>query len=74
MQVGIIGSGKVGQALALGFIKHNHEVMIGTSKKEKYPELGERTGGRRKSVPFMKPPSSGRCSCWRSKVRWQISP
>lgn len=30
MKVGIIGSGDVGQALAAGFMKHGHEVMIGT--------------------------------------------
>ncbi len=31
MKVGIIGSGDVGRVLAGGFIKHGHEVMIGTS-------------------------------------------
>jgi 8-hydroxy-5-deazaflavin:NADPH oxidoreductase len=30
MRVGIIGSGVVGQTLAAGFIKHGHEVEIGT--------------------------------------------
>ncbi|MGE5171076.1 MAG: NAD(P)-binding domain-containing protein, partial [Rudaea sp.] len=30
MNVGIIGSGDVGQTLASGFIKHGHEVSIGT--------------------------------------------
>lgn len=30
MKVGIIGSGEVGQALAAGFMKHGHEVMLGT--------------------------------------------
>lgn len=30
MNIGIIGSGDVGQALAGGFIKHGHEVVIGT--------------------------------------------
>src|SRR5512144_1472190 len=30
MNIGIIGSGDVGQALASGFIKHGHEVVIGT--------------------------------------------
>lgn len=30
MQIGILGSGDVGQALALGFIKLGHEVKIGT--------------------------------------------
>ncbi len=30
MKVGILGSGEVGQALGGGFIKHRHEVMLGT--------------------------------------------
>jgi predicted dinucleotide-binding enzyme len=30
MKVGIIGSGVVGQTLAAGFVKHGHEVEIGT--------------------------------------------
>ena len=30
MKVGILGSGDVGQALAAGFMKHEHEVMLGT--------------------------------------------
>lgn len=30
MKVGIIGSGVVGQTLAAGFVKHSHEVEIGT--------------------------------------------
>jgi predicted dinucleotide-binding enzyme len=30
MKVGVIGSGVVGQALAAGFLKHGHEVEIGT--------------------------------------------
>jgi predicted dinucleotide-binding enzyme len=30
MKVGIIGSGVVGQTLAAGFVKHGHQVVIGT--------------------------------------------
>ena len=30
MKVGVIGSGVVGQTLAAGFLKHGHEVAIGT--------------------------------------------
>jgi len=30
MKVGILGSGEVGQALGDGFVKHRHEVMLGT--------------------------------------------
>ncbi len=30
MKIGVIGSGMVGQVLAAGFLKHGHEVMVGT--------------------------------------------
>jgi len=30
MKVGVLGSGEVGQALGDGFVKHRHEVMLGT--------------------------------------------
>jgi predicted dinucleotide-binding enzyme len=30
MKIGVIGSGDVGQVLATGFLKHGHEVVIGT--------------------------------------------
>jgi hypothetical protein len=35
MQIGIIGSGDVGLALARGFTEHGHQVMIGTRDPEK---------------------------------------
>ena len=35
MKVGIIGSGVVGQTLAAGFVKHGHEVAIGTREPAK---------------------------------------
>ncbi len=35
MKVGIIGSGVVAQALGDGFIKHGHEVMLGTREPAK---------------------------------------
>jgi len=35
MQVGILGSGAVAQALAGGFLKHGHEVAIGTREPAK---------------------------------------
>jgi len=34
MKIGILGSGAVGQALARGFARHGHEVVIGTRKSE----------------------------------------
>jgi predicted dinucleotide-binding enzyme len=35
MKVGVLGSGTVGQTLAAGFLKHGHEVMIGTREPAK---------------------------------------
>jgi 8-hydroxy-5-deazaflavin:NADPH oxidoreductase len=35
MKVAVIGSGGVGQTLAAGFVKHGHEVMIGTREPAK---------------------------------------
>jgi predicted dinucleotide-binding enzyme len=38
MKIGVIGSGIVGQVLAAGFLKHGHEVMLGTRDPQK-PEV-----------------------------------
>ena len=38
MKVGVIGSGVVGQTLAAGFLKHGHEVEIGTREPAKLKE------------------------------------
>src|SRR5947208_15568971 len=35
MKAGILGSGDVGKALAVGFLKHGHEVMLGTREPAK---------------------------------------
>jgi len=35
MKIGILGSGDVGKALAAGFIKHGHELMMGTREPAK---------------------------------------
>ena len=35
MRIGIIGSGNVAQSLATGFLKHGHDVMLGTRHVEK---------------------------------------
>ena len=35
MRVGILGSGAVAQALGSGFLKHGHEVMLGTRSPQK---------------------------------------
>jgi len=35
MKVGILGSGEVAKTLAGGFLKHDHEVMLGTRDSAK---------------------------------------
>src|SRR5581483_4850831 len=35
MKIGVIGSGEVARTLAAGFLKHGHEVMLGTRSPEK---------------------------------------
>ena len=40
MNIGIIGSGPVGQTLAAGFLKHGHDVAIGTGHPEKLADWG----------------------------------
>src|SRR5207237_1403330 len=42
MKVGILGSGDVGQALGDGFIKHRHEVMLGTRDPAKLADWAAR--------------------------------
>jgi 8-hydroxy-5-deazaflavin:NADPH oxidoreductase len=59
MKVGVIGSGVVGQALGSGFLKHGHEVMLGTRNPDK-PEVtkwvsanpGARVGGFQEAASF----------------------
>ncbi|HEY1792601.1 MAG TPA: NAD(P)-binding domain-containing protein [Opitutaceae bacterium] len=38
MKIGIIGSGDVGRTLAAGFLRHGHEVVIGTRDAKKLAE------------------------------------
>ena len=45
MKVGVIGSGVVGQTLAAGFLKHGHEVEIGTRDPAKLKTGRRRTKG-----------------------------
>src|SRR5437667_10009350 len=40
MKVGILGSGDVGRSLAGGFLKHGHEVMVGTREAAKLENWG----------------------------------
>ena len=44
--VGVIGSGIVGQTLANGFVKHGHAVMIGTNTPGKRDDLKAKTHGK----------------------------
>ena len=46
MKIGIIGSGEVGQALAKGFQKYGHDVMIATNNKSKTNDLKAKVGGK----------------------------
>ena len=43
MKVGIIGSGDVAKALATGFLKHGHEVVLGTRTQAKLDDWKTRT-------------------------------
>ena len=45
MKVGVIGSGVVGQTLAAGFLKHGHEVEIGTREPAKLKEWSAKHPG-----------------------------
>jgi hypothetical protein len=38
MKVGVLGSGAVAQVIAAGFVKHGHEVMIGSREPQKLAE------------------------------------
>lgn len=44
MKIGVLGSGIVGQTLATGFLKYGHQVMIGTSDKNKLEDWNKKTG------------------------------
>jgi predicted dinucleotide-binding enzyme len=41
MKIGVIGSGDVAKALGGGFLKHGHEVMMGTRDPEKLADWGK---------------------------------
>jgi 8-hydroxy-5-deazaflavin:NADPH oxidoreductase len=47
MKVGILGSGVVAQALAGGFIKHGHDVTMGTRTPDKLKEWSGKNPGAR---------------------------
>jgi hypothetical protein len=52
MKVGILGSGEVAQSLGAGFLRHGHEVMLGTRAPAKLSEWQTKNGGSKVgSVP-----------------------
>jgi 8-hydroxy-5-deazaflavin:NADPH oxidoreductase len=46
MKVGILGSGVVAKTLGAGFIRHGHEVMLGTREPSKLADWSRETGAR----------------------------
>lgn len=50
--IGIIGSGIVGQTLANGFIRHGYDVMVGTNTESKRNDLRSKTEGKAKIGSF----------------------
>src|SRR5689334_72963 len=44
MNVGILGSGDVAKALAAGFIKHGHDIMLGSRSPEKLADWTKQHG------------------------------
>ncbi|HUJ79353.1 MAG TPA: NAD(P)-binding domain-containing protein [Nitrospiria bacterium] len=46
MNIGILGSGVVGQALANGFIKHGYDVMVGTRSPAKLADWKKKAGDK----------------------------
>jgi predicted dinucleotide-binding enzyme len=47
MKIGVLGSGDVGKALGGGFLKHGHEVMMGTRTAGKLSDWAEQNPGGR---------------------------
>lgn len=57
MNVGVLGSGEVGKVLASGFLKHGHEVMVGSRTPEKLADwvaanTGAKTGSFADAASF----------------------
>jgi 8-hydroxy-5-deazaflavin:NADPH oxidoreductase len=47
MKIGVIGSGDVAKVLAAGFLKHGHDVLIGTRDPEKLKDWANKNSGVR---------------------------
>ncbi|HEX7965420.1 MAG TPA: NADPH-dependent F420 reductase [Gammaproteobacteria bacterium] len=52
MQIGILGSGEVGQALGLGFLKFGHDVKIGSRNPDKLQPWLAKAGKRASAGSF----------------------
>lgn len=52
MRIGILGSGDVGKALATGFVKHGHDVMVGTRNPGKLSAWKASAGNKGKVGTF----------------------
>jgi predicted dinucleotide-binding enzyme len=57
MKIGILGSGQVAQALATGFVKHGHQVVVGTRDQAKLSQWllkleGAKAGGLADAAAF----------------------
>jgi 8-hydroxy-5-deazaflavin:NADPH oxidoreductase len=65
MKIGVVGSGDVGQVLASGFLKHGHEVVIGTRDPAKLATWAK-TNTKGRVAGFAEAAKFGaRWSCWR---------
>ena len=69
MKVGIIGSGVVAQTLGAGFLKHGHEVALGTRDPAKLKDWAAKHKGAGGQVDRRKRRRSATSSCWRSPAR-----
>lgn len=57
MKIGVLGSGDVAKALASGFVKHGHQVVLGTRDAAKLADWvvqhrGAQTGGLADAAKF----------------------
>jgi predicted dinucleotide-binding enzyme len=59
MNIGILGSGVVGQALANGFIKHGYDVMVGTRSPAKLTDWKKKAGNKGRVGSFAETASFG---------------
>ena len=65
MKVGILGSGDVAKSLAGGFLKHGHEVMLGTRSPEKLTDWESRNPKGKVGSFAEAAGNAASSSCWR---------